>query len=561
MGSGFLAQSIASFFNGSSQVVWLGSVINILTITLTPPISEAADLWGRKWFLVGGTVFAFVGCLIVSRAQSMGTVVAGFTVLSVCYGVQSLLLAVVSEVLPRKHRPIAQAAANVAAGFGAILGLCLGGALIKNGNFENFRIYFYVNAAIYAVAMLICVFLYNPPPRELQWSLTRSEKLRRLDWTGYAILPPGLTLWCIGLSWAGNPYSWKNVRVLVPLLLGLALALGFILYEVLFKKDGMLHHALFRNRNFSLALAAICAEGFIFFSCNNYFPFEVGVFQHSNTLDVGLHWVVSFGVSIVVAIAMSIYAARLKILRVPLVLGFLHFLVFIILMITTNHRTSGSALWGYPAILGAGFGMVLPNILSASQLSTPPEHIALATGLMVASRGVGGVIAVPVDNAIFQGAMSKLGSRIAAATIPLGLPTSSLGSLIEALVAGDTEALKSIEGATQEILVAGQSALFGVYELGFRNVWICAACVTAVTLLSKFAEVAGLLWLLLKPNADHCAVSAFFTDPSAEFTSHIDAPAEVLIHDTKVATVRGKIEKAESGHDEKSTMHQEIVTV
>jgi MFS family permease len=528
-------------------------------MALSPPVSEAADLWGRKSFLVVSTVFGFVGCMIVSRAQNMATIIAGFTVVGVAFASQSLLLAVVSEVLPRKHRPIAQAVANIAAGLGAMLGICMGGGLTKNGDLENFRIYFYVNAAIFAVGSLICVVLYNPPPRELPQSLTRSEKIRRLDWIGYAILPPGLTLLSIAFSWSENPYPWKNAHILAPLLIGAALTIVFIVYEVRFKKDGMLHHSLFKHRNFPLALAAICAEGFIFFSCNNYFPFEVSVFQHSNTLVVGLHWLVSFAVSIAVAIVTSTYASYRKVVRAPLVLGFFLFLVFVILMATANRNTSASALWGYPALVGAGFGTVLPNILSASQLSTPREHIALASGLMVASRGVGGVVSLAINNAIFNGAMTKLAPRIAAATLPLGLPPTSLESLIGALASGNPEALKHIEGATPQILSAGGSALLGVYELGFRNVWICASCVSCAAVIGKLQDHSVTLSIEAQMLIVF-TVCAFFNDLSAEFTNHIDAPAESIPSGS--AKVLGQSDSAEletAAHEKYVAHHENVV--
>jgi MFS family permease len=472
-------------FNGSREVVWLGTIINIFTMTLAPSIAQAADLWGRKWFIVVTTVFGFVGCLIVSRAQSMAMVLAGYAVLAVAYGGQALLFAIVSEVLPRKQRPHAQAVANVTAGFGAILGLCMGGALLKNGIAENYRIYFYVNAAIFAASSVLFIGIYNPPPRLIQQSLTRSQKLRQLDWVGYAILPPALTLLSVGLSYANNPYSWRNVHTLAPLVCGIALGIIFIIYEVRVKKDGMLHHSLFEHRNFAIALAAICAEGFIFFSCNNYFTFEFGVFQQANLLEVALTFVIFFGVSIVTAMITGLYASRRKVVRTPLVMGFLFVLVFTILMATSNQNTSGTAFRGYSAFAGAGFGVILPVILTAAQLSTPPDQIALASGLMVASRGVGGIIGLSVNDAIFHAALSKLGSSIAAATLPLGLPPSSLGSLIAALASGNPSAFLHIEGATPQIIGAGASALLDVYALGFRNIWICAGCLTLVTAIRK----------------------------------------------------------------------------
>jgi MFS family permease len=56
---------------GSDQTVWLTSVIAITTVVLGPPVSQAADYWGRKWFLVILTSFGAVGAIIVSRATSV----------------------------------------------------------------------------------------------------------------------------------------------------------------------------------------------------------------------------------------------------------------------------------------------------------------------------------------------------------------------------------------------------------------------------------------------------------------------------------------------------------
>ncbi|KEF54581.1 uncharacterized protein A1O9_09023 [Exophiala aquamarina CBS 119918] len=506
VGSGFLAQSIASLFNGSSQVVWLGSIVNIICTALALPFSQAADLLGRRWFIAIPTAFGCAGGIIVSRAESMATIIGGFCVLGVSYGAQPLLLAVASEVLPRRHRPIVQATANVCAGVGAIIGLCMGGALIKDGNLENFRIYFYVNAGAFALASAICLALYNPPPRENGLGLTVQEKARRLDWVGYVAMPIGLVLFSIGLYWAENPHPWGSAQVLAPLVVGAVILACWGVYETRWQKEGMLHRVLFQRRNFGLALAAIGAEGFVFFICNNYLPYEVSVFKPGDILVVGSHFTLVFAVSIPAALVISALASWKKIVRLPMVLGFFLFMLFCILMATSSRYTSASAFWGFPVILGMGFGACLPSLFSAAQLGTPPELIGLATGLMVASRGVGGVLALAINNAIFNARLSTLGSKIADATLPLGLPPASLPSLITALMTHDDALLENVEGVTQQIIVAGGSAVLGVYERGFRDVWICASCVA-------FAALAAV---------------SFTNDPSGEFTRHIDATVEIL---------------------------------
>ncbi len=77
------------------------------------------------------------------------------------------------------YRSWAQASVNVSASLGAIFGLLVGGALTRNGRAAGFRTYWYIAADIYGVVAATCAIFYNPPPRELQKSLTTKEKLRR----------------------------------------------------------------------------------------------------------------------------------------------------------------------------------------------------------------------------------------------------------------------------------------------------------------------------------------------------------------------------------------------
>lgn len=76
-GIGVLAQTITSQIGGEQSETWLAETVAITAGTLSPPVSQAADLWGRKWFVVGFTVCGAVGCLIVSRAESFGTLIGG----------------------------------------------------------------------------------------------------------------------------------------------------------------------------------------------------------------------------------------------------------------------------------------------------------------------------------------------------------------------------------------------------------------------------------------------------------------------------------------------------
>ncbi|KAH9211689.1 major facilitator superfamily domain-containing protein [Leptodontidium sp. 2 PMI_412] len=506
VGSGFLAQPITQLLGGTRETVWLSSVITILTVALSPPVTQAADYWGRKWFLVGATTLGFIGALVVSRAQSIGTVIAGFTITGCCYGAQPLLHAVVSEVLARKHRPIAQSTVNISAGTGAMTGLLMGGALLRSGELENFRIYMYVVAAIFAVATVGTATCYSPPARELQVTLTLLQKLQKLDWIGYFLFIPGLVLFCVALSWSQNPYPWTNARVLSPFIIGVLFMAAFGVYEWRFKQDGLLNHSLFRDRNFSVALWCCFVEGLAFFAANTYFIYEVSVFTGEDIQHSAFRFVVFFVAAIISSMLIGPYSSRRKALRTPNVIGFSLFTLFNILMATTTPSTPTSVFWGYPVLAGLGMGILLPTIMVAAQLSTPPELISTTSGIIIAARSLGAAIGLAVNNAIFQDAlMTQLPKKIAAATIPLGLPQSSLGQLIGDIASSNFATLQTIQGVTPQIIGAAQAGALEAYSIAFRGPWIVSACLSFVAVICNF----------------------FIYDPHGEFTSHIDAPAEI----------------------------------
>lgn len=248
--------------------------MTILTVVLGPIVSQAADYWGRKWFLVILTSLGAVGSLVVARASSISMIIAGFTIIGVAFGAQPLLHTVASEVLPRRWRSWAQAAIMIANAWALLIGLVVGGALNRHGDPNGFRNFFYISLGLCALSSALCAFSYQPLPSELQLTLSFREKVGQLDWFGYALLASSLVLFCLGLSWSQNPCPWSDPHVSATFAVGLALALGLVLYESKFKKDGMFHHGLFKsNRNFTIALICVFCAGIAFFAANIYFAF------------------------------------------------------------------------------------------------------------------------------------------------------------------------------------------------------------------------------------------------------------------------------------------------
>lgn len=324
--------------------------------------------------------------------------IAGFTIIGIAFGAQPLLHTVTSEVLPRRWRGYGQAADMVSNSTGSIFGLLAGGALNRTNDpaADGFRVYFYIAMAIYIIAAGICFFVYNPPQRELQRMLSHREKLARLDWIGYFLLAAGLVLFCVSLSLLKNPFEFGDPVVAVTFAVGLALALALVGYETFLKSDGMFHHGLFTgNRNFSISLFCVFSEGIAFFAANNYFAFQVSVLYETDAVLVGTRYSIMLLSSSVGAVLTGCYCAVVKKVRWATVLAFLIFVAFFACMAKSDLDTD-RPVWGYPVLLGIALGMTLTTLVTAAQLSIPPELISVASGLIISIRSLGGTIGIAI---------------------------------------------------------------------------------------------------------------------------------------------------------------------
>ncbi|KAK5047654.1 hypothetical protein LTR84_006319 [Exophiala bonariae] len=512
VGTGFLTNTITGAIGGADLGTWLTSSLTIILTALGPCVCQGADLWGRKWLVVVLNCAGCVGTLVLSRSNTIGMAIGGQVISGFAHASQPVIHAVASEIIPRRHRPIAQAAINTAAGLGGVGGLLAAGALTSSDPF-GFRIYFYIAAAIYGLATLAFALLYNPPKRDLQVDLTLRQKLDRLDFVGYVLLVVGSVLLCYGLTSSAGQSSWTSAEVLAPLLIG-AFVLGlFGVYEWRFRKDGLVHHQLFsRGRNFAVAQLCIFTEGMVFFSSNSYYAAEVVLVYNKSSFRAGLYYSVAWFALIVAAWVAGTYCSWSRTVRLPTMVAFFSFCLFGGLMASLNPSKLNSMI-GFAPFVGIGLGTALNALVVVAQLSIPPELISASTALMITTRSLGGTVGLSSYFAIFNGVLHKeLAPQIIQAVAPLGFNLQYLGELIGASLSHSPQLLQQVPGLTPEIQSAASLAINQAFSFAFRYVWIAALV----------ASVCGL------------TASYFLIDPKSEFSATIDAPMDKAPREVKV---------------------------
>jgi hypothetical protein len=448
----------------------------VFTVVLGPIVSQAADYWNRKWFLVIPNLFGAVGSAVVARATSINMVITGFCITGIAFGTQPLLHVVTSEILPRRWRGWAQASNLVFVTFGGLLGLYVGGALNRTADpaSDGFRYYFYIVMGCFVVASIVCSLVYNPLPLATQTQFTHAEKLAKLDWMGYFLLSTGLVLFMVGLSYSRNPYQWSDPPVYATFTVGLVFSLALVVYEVFFKKDGLFHHGLFsRNRNFSISMVCIFCEGLAFSAVNIYFTFHVSVLYEKDAFLVAVRYSFKYSIAAVFACLTGWYCMSTRRFRWLTFTAFSIFTVFFVCMATSDRNTD-RPVWGYTILLGAAFGITLTTLVTVAQISTPPELISIASGLIISIRSLGGTIGIAIYNAVFNEAMGHLSHNVAEAVTNQGLAPNSTQSFIDSLAAHNETALQAIPNVTPEIIEAVTTAFLDTYVVAFRHVWLSA---------------------------------------------------------------------------------------
>ncbi|EXJ73007.1 uncharacterized protein A1O5_04156 [Cladophialophora psammophila CBS 110553] len=482
---------IGNSLDNPKTQTWVPNSLSLVQAVLGPVISLTSDTFqARKSILVGSCLISLIGSAIAPGSGNIYRLIVAQTLIGFGFAAVPLAYCVPSEILPRRWRPMAQACMNVAAALGAILGPMSIGALTKRNAEDGWRKFYWIQLALWGATAAGIFVGYRPPKRHTRLDhLSFWQKLGHIDIPGCCLLTVGLSLFLTGLNLGGNLYAWTNSRTLATLIVGIVILIAFGIYEWKGTKTGIMNHVLFRGgkaagRTFAICVGLIFIEGIMLFSYIVFYPvLTSSLFETDPLLLVSREmpfWVAG-GISTVI---WGYTSTRFRTIREPLFLGYLIFTGAIIgwTTIQPNDSTTACVMSG---LAGFGFGAPLILIIAGVQLSTPHSLIATATAVTTSSRAV----AATVFTAIYAAALNtrlttNIPSGVGGAVAKAGLPASSIPSFVEALAAGNTDALSSIPGVTPAIIAAGVAGLKQALADSIRVVYIIAAPFGAVACIA-----------------------------------------------------------------------------
>jgi EmrB/QacA subfamily drug resistance transporter len=238
--------TLAHDFNTTLPTIqWVATGYTLALATVIPLTGWAADRFGTKRLYVGSIVLFVGGSMLSGLAFSSGSLIT-FRVLQGLGG--GMLMPVGMTILTRAAGPQrvgrVMALIGVPMLLGPIFGPILGGWLVES---YSWRWIFFINVPVGAAALVMALRVL---PRDV------TQPGHRLDWTGLALLSPGLAVLIYGLARSSSAGGFTAPKVLVPVVVG-AVALGGFGWHALRTREALIDLRLFRNRTFSASSSTL----------------------------------------------------------------------------------------------------------------------------------------------------------------------------------------------------------------------------------------------------------------------------------------------------------------
>ena len=259
-----------------ANIQWVVTGYMLALAAVIPVTGWAARRYGAKPVYIISLVLFVAGSALCGLATSATELVV-FRVLQGIGGGMILPVGqlMMAEAAGPKRMGRVMSIVAVPAMLAPILGPTIGGLILDN---TTWRWIFYVNLPIGLIAVVAAVRVLPTVAR---------QRTENLDFLGLALMATGLPLITYGLAEIGVTGGFTSVKVIVPILLGLALVAAFVGHALRVPRP-LLNVRLYRKPTFSSASVAMFCVGAALFGGMILLPLYWQSVRHEDVVVTGL---------------------------------------------------------------------------------------------------------------------------------------------------------------------------------------------------------------------------------------------------------------------------------
>ncbi|MBI4233750.1 MAG: MFS transporter [Chloroflexi bacterium] len=381
---------IIADLGGFSRYTWVGISYMVASTTLVPVVGRLTDMYGRKWFFIGGLTIFLLGSALAGLSQTMNQLIAFRGIQGIGGGViMAVAFVAIGDLFPAAERAKWQGLMGAMFGLSAVIGPTLGGFITDT---LSWHWVFYINLPL-GVPAIALFFRFFPDIRP-------TGRGHHIDYAGVVALVLAVVPILLGLSWGNVLYPWTSPQVLGMLAFGGAMTAVFLFIESR-AKEPIIPLDLFRNPIVSVSIASVFFTSLGMFGAIAFVPlFFQAVLGSSATASGSFLTPMMLGVvvsGIVSGQILSRFGGHYRIMGL-VGLGIMGMGIFLLSRMgaETSH---GQAVFNI-VLTGLGLGVTFPCFTIAVQNAVPYRVMGVATSSVQFFRSIGGTMGLAVFGSV-----------------------------------------------------------------------------------------------------------------------------------------------------------------
>ncbi|MCX5196377.1 MFS transporter [Streptomyces sp. NBC_00249] len=411
--SNALPQIISDLGGTQSSYTWVVTAALLSMTAATPLWGKLSDLFSKKLLVQISLVIYVLGSVVAGLSQSTGMLIACRVVQGIGVGGLSALAQIVMAAMisPRERGRYSGYLGAVFAV--ATVGGPLLGGVITDTDWLGWRWCFYVGVPFAIIALIVL-------QRTLHLPVVRRDV--KVDWLGAFLISGAVSLLLIWVTQAGDSYDW--ISWTTAAMTGGAVVLGLLFLLVESKaSDPIIPLRLFRNKTITLASAASLFVGIAMFSGTVFFSQYFQLARGESPTMSGVLTIPMIGGLFVSSTVSGQVITKTGKWKAWLVAGGVLLTAGLGLLGTLRYDTEYWHIAVFMALTGLGLGMMMQNLVLATQNQVAPEDLGAASSVVTFFRSLGGAMGVSALGAVManrvthyvQDGIAALGPKAAAA--------------------------------------------------------------------------------------------------------------------------------------------------
>jgi EmrB/QacA subfamily drug resistance transporter len=411
---------IVADLSGFTKFTWVVTSYMITSTVTIPIVAKLSDMYGRKWFLVGGIIIFLVGSAICGTSQTMDQLIAYRAIQGVGAGaIMALAFTILGDLFPPAERGKYAGIMAGVFGLSSIIGPTLGGYITDS---IGWHWVFYVNIPLGILIIFLIIFFFP--------HLKFSTRKHKIDFLGIIALALTVVPLLMALSLGGRVgYAWTSPQIVG--LFEFSVLMFFVLLNIeKHVKEPLIPLWIFKDRIVSVSSLIIFLTGFGMFAGIVFVPFFFQVVLGKSATSSGSFLTPMMLGMITGSLLSGQYLSRMGgHYRTQGLVGCAIMALGIFLLSGMTGHTPESAAVVNIVIMGFGLGITMPVYTIAVQNAVPYSVMGIATSTTAFFRSIGGVLGMAVVGSVLNNRFASEFTANLSLQLKAAIPADKLSQL------------------------------------------------------------------------------------------------------------------------------------